>query len=357
MKPIDLAYFNVQGTPIVYNSFNRFQIGMFDEVAASGLWKLIFTPVYEGQKEVDPGPDWGAKVGIVWKLPTMKISKTSVITNLTRVTLEWETNLPARSVAIIYTQSGQTIEIQETSLYNKYNHQFAMSSILVPATSYKYFISSISVEGILATKEGTFTTKDYPTPTISHSVSPITDESATLKWSTDISATHQLVALKYGAVDALKASLQLTSSGSSASRELLDLRPNTTYTYTVQSSTPYKTSRASGSFTTKTPIAPVISNVSLTVASPTSVVVTWATDKETSTELYLAKTNEPSVQTNAYAAPLPVTTHRVELTGIFFSTQFNYRIRSVKRNGAASEMSGTFATPFAPWIVPTLLTP
>jgi hypothetical protein len=193
-----------------------------------------------------------------------------------------------------------------------------------------------------------FTTVSTIPPTISKvTASSVTDTTAVISWTTNEASDSQI---NFGTTAAYGSNTALDSAMvTSHSETLSGLASGTLYHYQVQSRDSNGNLGVSGDFTFTTAAPgstmPVISNVGSSSITATGAVISWTTDKATSSQVNYGTTT-------AYGGSTPldstlVTGHTVTLNGLTPSTVYHYQVLSRDSSGNLA-VSGdfTFTTAF-----------
>ena len=170
-------------------------------------------------------------------------------------------------------------------------------------------------------------------PIISNiNVTDITTDSATIIWTTD-QAADSLV--DYGATTSYGSTGSDPAMVTSHSINLTGLAPATDYDFMVTSVNGYGfgTSSGNNTFTTLTPLPPVINNVTLSSITDNSATISWTTDTLSdslvdygTTSLYGSTDSDAAMTTN----------HSIDLTGLGQSTEYHFQVTSTDNYGSSS---------------------
>lgn len=179
-----------------------------------------------------------------------------------------------------------------------------------------------------------------PTPIISNvQATGVTNNSATITWTTDLASTSQV---EYGTTTAYGTLTPLDSTPvTSHSVTLTGLAQNTLYHYRVISSNANGTSTSTDyTFTTLGP--PTITSGPTVSTTATSATVTWTTSAASSglvnyglTSAYGSQVVDPNSNT---------TSHSVTISGLTASTQYHYQVISSNAYGTAQTSDAVFTT-------------
>jgi uncharacterized lipoprotein YddW (UPF0748 family) len=178
----------------------------------------------------------------------------------------------------------------------------------------------------------------------------IGEAEATIIWTTDKASSSQVeygLTTAYGSVSELDTSLVTMHIV-----ELSGLQPNTLYHYRVISaSADGSTTSGDHTFTTSGP--PLISSVRVSGIKAVSAVVSWATNTPAGSTVFYGTTGAYGSQAGSSE---PVTSHRVELTGLTPDTTYHFQVASANAFGTAASEEFTFHTSGSPKISAVLAT-
>ncbi|MEM3738881.1 MAG: fibronectin type III domain-containing protein [Thermoplasmata archaeon] len=252
-------------------------------------------------------------------------------------------NITSNSAVVLWTTdepSSSIVEYGATTSYGQTasgvggvtSHSVSLSG-LTASTLYHFRVKSADAAGNLATSSDyTFTTlsdggNDTSPPVISNvAVSNITQDSATVTWTTDEPSTS---VVEYGLDTNYGESADGPDGVTFHTVVLTGLTPATTYHFRVSSKDAVGNTAESDDYTFTTSQAdttpPVISNVAVSGITMTSAIVTWTTDEpSTSVVEYGTTTSYGEVAIGATG----VTSHQVTLTGLTPSTKYHFRVNS-----------------------------
>lgn len=157
----------------------------------------------------------------------------------------------------------------------------------------------------------------------------ITSSSAQINWSTDEASDTQVeygTTLSYGYINPLDSTMATVHS-----QALFGLTASTLYNYRVLSRDVSGNLTTLGNYTFTTTVlditAPVVSNIQVTNITSTSVTVTWSTDEASTSQVEYGETISYGSQTTIYTDL--VTSHSVDIAGLFGFTTYDFRIRSM----------------------------
>ncbi|TAK03045.1 MAG: hypothetical protein EPO39_12735 [Candidatus Manganitrophaceae bacterium] len=278
----------------------------------------------------------------------------------TGAVITWTTNESATAQVEYGTTTayGSSSALRSTLLTS---HSRTLSS-LAPSTLYHYRVISGDAAGNIATSgDNTFTTPAAPDttpPAISGiAAGSITPNSAVVSWTTNEAADTQI---QYGATSSYGSSTSLNTTMSTAhSQSLTGLTGATTYHFRVLSKDAAGNLATSGdsTFTTLTPpdtTPPTLSGITTSSLTFNSVVITWSTDENATTQVEYGTTA-------AYGASSPLdtsllTSHSRTLSSLNPSTTYHFRVISKDAAGnIATSGDNTFTTPAPPDTTPPTL--
>ena len=273
---------------------------------------------------------------------TFKTAGPPVITSVqatgitsTTATITWTTDVTSDSRVDYGTTTGYGS--QQTNASQVTSHSIPLTG-LTPNTTYHYQCVSVNTYGTATTGDFTFTTASMA-PVISNvQATSITNNSATITWTTDVVADSTV---NYGTTTSYGSQQTNPSLVTSHSIALTGLTPKTTYHYQCSSTNAYGTA-TTGDYTFVTDGPPAISNIQATGITANTATITWITDKASnSTVNYGTTTSYGSQQTNASQ----VTSHSIALSGLTASTTYHYQCVSTNTYGTDTSTDHTFATP------------
>ena len=191
------------------------------------------------------------------------------------------------------------------------------------------------------------TPPDTTPPAVSNvEVSDVTQTSAVITWDTDEPATSQVMACDPDGIST--STEQDTTLATTHSVSLSDLKPNTTYHYTVISMDAGENEGTSeGEFPTPggaDTTNPVISGVDAFAIPDSSATISWKTDENATSQVEYGTTD-------AYGSTTPLDekltqNHSVALSGLQPDTTYHFIVKSRDSSGneATSGPGSTFAT-------------
>ena len=179
-------------------------------------------------------------------------------------------------------------------------------------------------------------------------VTNITTNSATIIWTTNVSATSQV---KYGpTVRNLLSTPVNNNATTNHSITITGLNPSFQYVYQVESIANGFTARSNvGQFTTQSPASNdpvVISAEAVNNITMDSVTVTWRTNVPTTTQVEYGPTTRYGLTTPVNSNS--TTSHSVTLTGLNLGATYNYRALSTANGFTARGTNRQFTTQGAP---------
>ena len=173
----------------------------------------------------------------------------------------------------------------------------------------------------------------------------ITDDSATITWTTDQPATSQV---EYGPTSAYGSTTPLDATlVTSHSVTINGLNASMLYHYRALS-TNGNGDNASDDFTFQTDGPPVISNVQVTNVAADSATVTWTTAAPATSQVLYGLTAAYGSETPL--DPTAVTDHAVTLTGLTPDTVYHYQVISTNAHGSDQSSDDAFQTTGLPTI-------
>lgn len=184
-------------------------------------------------------------------------------------------------------------------------------------------------------------------PVLSSVSATSTDTTATITWISDLPATSQV---RYGTTTSLTAQSPI-STGTSTQHSvlLIDLTPNTTYLYSVESIDPATTTSATTtsltqSFTTAQATATQPFTISSVVAVPTATgaTITWTTDQPASSQVEYGTT--ANLGTFSVFDTTAMTNHSMVLSALLPQTLYHFKVLSATATSSASSNHQTFTT-------------
>ena len=178
------------------------------------------------------------------------------------------------------------------------------------------------------------------------SVSAVTATSATVIWTTNVSANSRV---DYGLTTAYGANVSDSTLVTSHSLALNSLTCNTTYHYQITSAVAPGNSATNGDSTFTTGACPtMIAAVSVTTTA-TSATVAWTTNVSASSRVDYGTT---AAYGSNVTDPTLVTSHSLTLSSLTCNTTYHYQITSAAAPGnSASTSDATFVTGACPTII------
>ena len=270
--------------------------------------------------------------------PTITAVAATGIT-LTSATISWITD----------TASGTQVTYGPTTAYGAYSaynptmvtvHSATLTG-LNPGSTYNYAVSSSGAGGNATSGNFAFSTLSGP-PVITSAISAtaISTMSATITWATDKASSSTV---SFGSV--ANFSVAATSNPTLEtwhSVTLSALNPGTTYSYTVSSVGPGGTATSVPLTFSTLAAPPVIYSVTATAIGPTSAIITWVTDRVSTSQVSYGATTSYGI-TSAFN-PAPHSLHSVTLSGLVPGRFYNYAVSSVNSAGSITSTNYTFTT-------------
>jgi hypothetical protein len=174
----------------------------------------------------------------------------------------------------------------------------------------------------------------------------ITPTSVGIVWVTDELATS---IVQYGLTTSYSNAVTNSARVINHSMALTGLSPETLYHYRVRSVDAAGNMRTSGdmTFTTAVPdtTPPQITALQVQDIGASLATIGWTTDEPSSSVVEIGTTTSYGTAINS---PNPVTTHRINVTGLSATTLYHYRVRSTDASGNTStsgDLTFTTATP------------
>lgn len=193
-------------------------------------------------------------------------------------------------------------------------------------------------------------TTDTTAPVISAILASVTNNSATITWTTNETANSQIF---YGTSTAYGSNTTLdTLLVTSHSQAISGLSANTVYHFQVKSKDAAGNMAASAdqTFTTSgiaDTTAPVISAIAVSNVSSTSAMVGWTTDEVSDSQIEYGTSTSYGLMTSLNTSL--VTSHNQNLTGLMPNTMYHFRVKSKDAsNNLATSADQTFTTTVAP---------
>jgi hypothetical protein len=264
----------------------------------------------------------------------------------TTATINWTTDQPSSSQVFFGTTTGYGSSSPLNSTLTT-THSVTITG-LSPTTTYDFDVASTNSFSLTATStNSSFVTPAGVPPQVGYVVAwGITNTSAVVTWSTDVSANTQLA---YGTTMALgQLSTLQTTMAASHGVTLSNLIPGTQYYFQAMSTGANGATGSSAmmSFTTTgtAPAGPpVISNVSVGSITNTSATITWTTDQPSTTLVNFGTTT--AYGSNSTLDSTMVTSHSVTLTGLTLGTTYDFDVVSANSGAmSASSTNSTFLT-------------
>ena len=255
----------------------------------------------------------------------------------TSATITWTTNQNASSTVLYGTTTAYGFASSSTSFVT--SHSITLTG-LTASTTYDYDVQATNAAGSYATSSNeTFTTAASASPPNIASIASSTSATvATVTWTTDQSATSQVV---YGATAAYGSSTSSASLVTSHSLGVTSLTSSTTYHFAVVSTNAEDLTSTSSdqTFTTATN-PPAISNISAS-ATTTSATITWTTDESSNSQVVYGTTTGYG---SASSSASDVTSHSLTLTGLAASTTYDYEVVSTNSSSQTSTSTNQTVT-------------
>lgn len=202
-------------------------------------------------------------------------------------------------------------------------------------------VKAVALDGLSSETDDIFTIlKDTLSPAVTSFTADPAAASVTLLWTTNEPATSQV---RYGTTTSYGSTTELDSTlSTSHSVSVTGLAANTTFHAQALSTDAAgnATSSADLSFTTTSLPHTLITNVKVTVLSPTSVTVTWTTNEPATSKVRYGATTDYGLE--ASDATL-VTSHSITLTDLTPGTQYHYEVISVG-SSTDHDADATFST-------------
>ena len=274
--------------------------------------------------------------------PVISATSTAPIT-ATSAQINWTTN----ELADGKVNYGTTSSYSASSTLNTtptLTHSASLSG-LTASTTYHYQIVSADAAGNIATtSDATFTTSAAPlAPVISSvAVTSIGTSTARVGWTTDIPSSSQV---SYGTTTSYGTQSTLDTTATTTHSVLLSgLSAGTLYHYQVSSGTATATSSSSdGTFTTSAaPLAPVISNNTVTAIGSTTATINWTTSPAGNSQVFYGTTTAYGSQ--SVLNPTATTTHSVTLTNLTSGVVYHYQVVSANAAGTTTSQDAIFAS-------------
>lgn len=265
--------------------------------------------------------------------PPVIVSGPSATAAATTATVTWTTNVSASST-VYY---GLTTAYGSTATGSAGTSHTVSITGLTPETTYHYKVVSTNTYGTVESTDRTFTT-GVVTPVISNvQSSGVTNNAATITWTTDITSTSRVeygTTTSYGNFSPLDSTLVTSHSVT-----LSGLSANTTYHYRVISAKGSGTATSSDyTFTTLGP--PTITTGPSVDAATTTATITWTTNVSASTTVHYG----PTSSYGSTATGSTGTSHSVTISGLTAATTYHYKVVSTNAYGTIESTDLTFTT-------------
>ncbi|MFA5942796.1 MAG: fibronectin type III domain-containing protein, partial [Candidatus Paceibacterota bacterium] len=306
----------------------------------------------------DAGKNEGVSIDYVFQTTATPIPDIPIITNVSAssisyntATVTWTTDLDADS----YVEYGTSISYGQTfgnGALTK-NHSIALPADLAASTTYHFRVHSSDAgknEGVSGDYD--FQTIAVPIPGVpaitNVSVGSIAYNTATITWNTDISSNSYV---EYGtntSYGRIYGNNTLTKNHSIALPS--DLAASTAYHFRVRSSDAGKNEGISADYNFQTIAGidmakPIISNVGYSNVGETAVTISWDTDENTNSIVYLGTTTNYSFIGGDDSAS--VQNHAVDVPGLSPDTTYHFQIMSRDGSGNVSYSSDSAFTTLA----------
>jgi hypothetical protein len=291
--------------------------------------------------------------------PVISAVSTSGMT-ATSVIITWTTD-QASSSQVNY---GTSTSYGSTSASNSTlvtSHSITLNG-LNPGTTYDYDVTSANSAGTPATSANfTFSTLAQAPAISAVNATSITNNSATITWTTNQTATSLVnygTTASYGASSALNSAL-----ATSHSVVLSGLSAGTTYNYDVVSANSGGTSATSANFTFTTAVAtstpstpaPQVFDVAFWGISSSSITISWSTNQGATTWVAYGVSTALGQSTPVQTAL--TWSHGVVITGLTSGTKYYFVAKSANSSGAVgSSTVYSFQTiPTAPPVISNIV--
>lgn len=310
-------------------------------------------------RTVDSDGDTSGYTSVVTDTPDGQGGTDTVAPNLSNVVIDTIRNTSARVTWTSDELSNSTVEYGLTPLLGgtatsstyTTSHTVTLTSLL-PNTTYYLRVKSTDIAGNIGSNDNGGANYSFTTvggPVISNvTVNELTDKSATIFWNTSTSSDSFVY---YSTNSNLSSPVQVGSSSFVTSSSttfqhrvtLTGLTSGVTYYFYVTSRDPDgndATADNNGSYysfvTTTDTKAPVISNISVPVASPTQLVIFWITDEPATSQLEYGTTASTSDGSYAHSTDIDSTlslSHAVAISGLTAETTYYFRAKSTDAAG------------------------
>lgn len=326
------------------NSFSEGEIALFGYNSLNLYDNLLIETDEGGGEEEDTTP------------PAISNVQISNITE-TSATITWNTDEPSDSTVNYGTTTSLGSTESDGTLTT--SHSVTLNGLTANTeanTTYFFEVQSTDASNNEATDDNggnyyQFTTTDDTAPIISNvQVTNITENSATISWTTDEASDSTVNFGTSTSLGETESDGTMTTNHSiniTGLAALAEAQTNTTYFFEVRSED------ASGNeavddnsgtyyqFTTTDETAPVISNVQISNITETSATVTWTTDEASdSTVNFGTTTSLGSTESDGTMT----TNHSVNLSGLSPNTQYFLEVQSedASNNQATDDNSGSY---------------
>jgi Fe-S cluster assembly iron-binding protein IscA len=277
--------------------------------------------------------------------PTISNVSTSIVRN-TQAVITWTTSEASNTYVTYSENSDMSGGLEVGNDDSATSHSYTLMG-LTSGTTYYYFVRSGNA---IDNNEGNYysftTTSDTSLPEINFDpatgITNLTNTSATIQWETN-KATSGKVNYKK-AEDAGYAFQENTSLNYDHRIDLTGLSPNTTYYFNLSSTdennnTATKTD-VDGDFSfttleTADTTGPVITDITTTDTTPTSAILTWTTDENSSSFVQYSSDRENFAATYKETGKSDdaTTSHTVTIDGLTQNTTYYFKVKSVDSNG------------------------
>jgi|GEM_PF-4775226 len=271
-------------------------------------------------------------------------------------TIGWDTDEPANGLVEFGRTAGDLSEVQGEARTYTTRHSVRLTD-LSAATTYHYRISSTDATGNGPTKSAgdlTFTTRAAPDTisaavTSGPTVASVADRAAVVEWGTDELSDSQVDYAAGSDTTASRLAQQLPEAATAHRITLVNLTPDTTYTFRVSSQDLARNPRTFSAWRTlRTLAAPdttppdIVGAPTVLEATANTATLVWTTDELTSAvvEYGTGDFNAGRIEQGALEQ-----THTVTLTGLLPGTEYRYRITSRDREGNGVTTDPTITIP------------
>ena len=259
----------------------------------------------------------------------------------TSATVMWTTNVSASSRVDYGLTTAYRSNVTDPTLVT--GHSLTLNSLTCNTTYHYQITSAVAPANSATTGDSTFTTSACVT--ISAPSVSVTATSATIMWTTNVSASSRV---DYGTTAGYGSIVSDPILAISHSLTLISLTCNTTYHYQITSAAAPANSATTGDSTFTTSACVTISALSVSVTATTAM-VGWTTNLGASSRVDYGLT--PAYGANV-TDPILVTNHSLTLTSLTCNTTYHYQITSAVAPGN-SVITGdaTFVTGACPTII------